>query len=300
METVGIIGFGVMGSAAGRKLVDAGYGLHVVEVTRPALDEAVAMGAYVASSPAALAKACPVVLMFLPGPKQVADCVSGADGLLQSASPGAVIVDHSTIDPGTTQAMATLAAQREVGYLDAPVLGRPSAVGRWALPVGGEPETLDRCRSILEVFAGNVMSVGTSGMGNKIKLLNQLMFAAINAMTAEMMAVASHIGVTPKLLYETIVASRAGTVSNLLIELGRNVVEDNYHPPAFSVDLLCKDVDLALQMATESGAPPLLGQTIQVINEIARAHGFGPQDTSAMWQAYFPIWGKKPLANPGM
>ena len=121
-------------------------------------------------------------------------------------------------------AMAALAAKEKIGYLDAPVLGRPSAVGHWALPIGGEQETLERCRPVLETFSGRIISVGESGMGNKIKLLNQLMFSAINAMTAEMMAIASHVGISPNLLYETIIDSRAGTVSNLFIELGRNIV----------------------------------------------------------------------------
>ena len=106
MKPVGIIGFGVMGSAAGRQILEAGYPLCVFEVAQPAIDRAVTMGAAMAASPAELAIACPVVLMFLPGPRHVVDCVSGEDGLLYSASPGCVIVDHSKVDPGTTQAMA--------------------------------------------------------------------------------------------------------------------------------------------------------------------------------------------------
>ncbi|WP_319524173.1 NAD(P)-dependent oxidoreductase [uncultured Desulfosarcina sp.] len=294
METVGLIGFGVMGSEAGKKILEAGYPLHVYDVTPSTIDKAAAMGAIPTASIADLAKTCMVVLMFLPGPIQVIDCVSGENGLLHSASPGAVIVDHSTIDPGTTEAMAAMAMKKKVGYLDAPVLGRPSAVGHWALPVGGENEAIERCRPVLETFSGSIIPVGKSGTGNKIKLLNQLMFSAINAMTAEMMAIADHVGISPNLLYKTIIDSQAGTVSNLFKELGRNIVQENYHQPTFSVDLLCKDVGLAVRMAHENGAPPILGQLIQTINEMARTQGFGPQDTSAMWQAYSPIWDKNP------
>ena len=297
MEPVGLIGFGVMGSEAGSKILEAGYPLYVYDVMESTIDKAITMGASPASSPTDLAKMCSIILMFLPGPMQVIDCVRGEEGLLQSASPGAVIVDHSTIDPGTTEAMAALAAKKKIGYLDAPVLGRPSAVGHWALPVGGGQETLERCRPVLETFSGSIIPVGQSGMGNKIKLLNQLMFSAINAMTAEMMAIASHIGISPKLLYETIIDSRAGTVSNLFTELGRNIVDENYHRPTFSIDLLCKDVGLAVRMATENGAPPILGQLIQTINEMARVQGFGSQDTSAMWQTYKPFWGKNPKSS---
>ena len=119
-----------------------------------------------------------------PGPVQIVECVAGPTGLLQTARPGQIIVDMSTVDPGTTQRMATLAREKGVGYVDAPVLGRPARVGKWALPVGGRPEDLERCRPILEVIAAKVMHIGESGSGNKIKLLNQMMFSAINAMTA--------------------------------------------------------------------------------------------------------------------
>lgn len=155
-------------------------------------------------------------------------------------------------------------------------------------------ECLERCRPVLETFAGNIIHVGASGTGNKIKLLNQLMFSAINAMTAEMMALAEHMGVSPRLVYETITASRAGTVSNLFVELGRNIVDQNYDEPTFSIDLLCKDAGLAVRMAMENGAPTILGQCTRTINELARAQGFGSKDTSAMWQAYKPIWSANP------
>ena len=189
--------------------------------------------------------------------------------------------------------MAKLAKAKRVGYLDAPVLGRPISVGKWALPVGGEAKDLEACQLILELVASNIMHVGESGAGNKIKLLNQLMFSAINAMTAEMMAIAEKVGVSPKLLYQTITSSRAGTVSNLFTELGGNIVAENYDNPTLSVDLLCKDADLALEMAKEHGAPPLLGRTIQVINEMAHAQGLGSKDTSIMWQAFRPLWSKQ-------
>ncbi|MGB5985392.1 MAG: NAD(P)-dependent oxidoreductase [Desulfobacterales bacterium] len=292
MEPVGLIGFGVMGSEAGRKILEAGYPLYVYDVTESSTNRAHEMGATIVQSPSRLGASCAVIVMFLPGPGQVIDCVSGEDGILQALPNGATIIDHSTIDPGTTEAMAKLAATKKVEYLDAPVLGRPSAVGHWALPIGGAEEVIKRCRPILACYSANIMPVGKSGTGHKIKLLNQLMFSAINAMTAEMMAVANHIGIPTELLYDTIIGSKAGTVSNLFVELGRSITNENYDQPTFSVDLLWKDLALALQMAKENGAPPLLGQFIQTINDIARVQGLGTKDTSAMWQVYRPIWGR--------
>jgi 3-hydroxyisobutyrate dehydrogenase-like beta-hydroxyacid dehydrogenase len=186
--------------------------------------------------------------------------------------------------------MAELASQRGVGYLDAPVLGRPAAVGTWALPIGGTPKEIERCTPILGLFAAKLFHVGGPGSGNKVKLLNQLMFSAINAMTAEMMAVAEKVGISPKFLFETIMASQAGTVSNLFKELGTRIAKDDYQDPTFSVDLLCKDVRLAIEMAKEANAPPLLAATIQFANEVAQAQGFGQKDTAIMWKMFGKLW----------
>lgn len=290
MEPVGILGAGVMGLSAGRKLIESGRRVAVFDVSPSAVDKAWQAGARVAASPAELAALCPVVLMFLPGPAQIVECVAGATGLLQTARPGRIIVDMSTVDPGTTQRMARLALEKGVGYLDAPVLGRPPRVGKWALPVGGRLEDLERCRPILEVIAAKVMHIGESGSGNRIKLLNQMMFSAINAMTAEMMAVAEKVGVPPKLLYEIMISSQPATVSNLFVELGKNIAADSYDQPTFSVDLLCKDVRLAIEMAKAHGAPPPLAGVIQFLNEAAQAQGLGAQDTSVMWKALGSFW----------
>ena len=292
MKVVAMIGFGVMGQAMGRKIHEAGYDLRVFDVDSNAMSLAEAMGARTASSPADAAKDAEVIVLFLPNPSIVAECVAGEDGVLRNARAGAVVVDMSTVAPEGSKRMAGLAANQGVAYLDAPVLGRPSAVGRWALPVGGDPEAIERCRDILELAAAKIIPVGGSGSGNVIKLLNQMMFNAINAMTAEMMAVSERMGVSRKLLYETIVSSQAGTVSNLFVELGRNVANETYDNPAFSVNLLCKDLDLAVDMADAAGAPPLLARLIQSVNAMAKAQGYGGQDTSVMWKAYIPQWSK--------
>lgn len=293
MDPVGILGAGVMGLTAGRKLIESGRRVVVFDVSPGAGDKARQAGAQVAASPAEVAALCPIVLMFLPGPVQIVECVAGPTGLLRAARPGQIIVDLSTGDPGTTRQMAALAWEKGVGYVDAPVLGRPASVGKWALPVGGRIEDLGRCRPILDVVAAKIIHIGESGSGNKIKLLNQMMFSAINAMTAEMMAVAEKVGVPPKLLYEIINSSQPATVSNLFLELGKNIAADSYDQPTFSVDLLCKDVRLAIEMAKAHGAPPPLAGVIQFINEAAQAQGFGAQDTSVMWKALGSLW-KRP------
>ena len=294
MTNVGIIGVGVMGRRAAERVAAAGHPVLVYDVVPAATHGLLASGNVTAlSDPAAVAASADVVLLYLPGPVEVAECVAGKKGLLESVRAGAVIVDQSTVDPATSQTMAGLADAKSVGYLDAPVLGRPSMVGKWALPVGGRASDLEKCTPVLNLLAAHIFHIGPSGAGNQVKLLNQLMFGAINAMTAEMMAIAERVGVAPKLLYETITASQAGTVSNLFRELGARIVADDYRDPTFSVDLLIKDVQLAVEMARNHGAPPLLAGSVQFLNDAARAQGFGKLDTSVMWKCYRQFWERR-------
>jgi len=225
--------------------------------------------------------------MYLPGPQEVAACVPV---ILANARANTILVDHTTVDPDTSRRMSELAAAKSIGYLDAPVLGRPASIGKWTLVVGGRDTDVDRCRPVLQHLAANIFHIGPAGCGNQVKLLNQLMFGAINAMTAEMMAIAEHIGLPPALLYQTITSSNAATVSNLFRELGSRIAAQDYDSPTFSIDLLAKDVRLATEMAKAHGAPPILARSIEFLNEAARAQGMGKLDTAAMWKLYAGIW----------
>ena len=290
MQNIGIVGAGTMGRAAAGKIIDAGLSLAAFDPYSPSAAIVEQLGATLATSPAAVAEQSQVILLFLPGPVQIEEAVAGTSGILSGISENSVIVDLSTTDPESTCKLAGLAASQNVGYLDAPVLGRPTSIGKWALPVGGEKRYLEKCRLVLNLLAKEIIPIGASGSGNKVKLLNQLMFGAINAMTAEMMPIAQKVGISPALLYNAITTSEAGTVSNLFRELGKCVAEDDYSNPTFSVDLLCKDVSLAVQLATREGAPPVLAQSVVAINKIAQEQGFGGIDTSIMWKCFDSVW----------
>ncbi len=290
MGAIGVIGAGIMGLTAAKQILKAGHKLWAYDLSLEAQERAQKIGVQISKTPANIAERADVVLMFLPGPKEVEICVAGPEGLLSNSHSEMIIVDLSTVDPGISQRMAELTRQEGIDYLDAPVLGRPGSIGNWMLPVGGNADALSRCRSILELLAAKIVHIGDSGSGNKVKLLNQLMFGAINAMTAEMMAIAEKVGIPPRLLYDTITASQAGTVSNLFKELGRRIADENYDDATFTVDLLIKDVMLGVQMAKEHKAPPILARTVEFINEMARAQGLGDKDTSIMWTSFRKIW----------
>jgi len=172
-----------------------------------------------------------------------------------------------------------------VGYVDAPVLGRPQNCGKWTLPVGGTKEDVEKCRKVLEVLASRVIHVGPSGWGNVVKLLNNMMFGAINAVTAEIFATCKKFGMDPKILYETIANSGAATVSNLFKELGPKILRRDFEP-LFTVDLLHKDMMLGIDMAKKLGVPVFVSTSNQLLNEMARLMGYGKEDTAAVIKVY--------------
>jgi 3-hydroxyisobutyrate dehydrogenase-like beta-hydroxyacid dehydrogenase len=294
MKTIGIIGTGVMGRTVASKVMAGGYRVVGFDNNSTSSAKALSDGVQMVQNPAEVARRVNMVLLFLPGPDQVTDCVAAEGGLLSALEPGSVIADMSTVDPKTTARMAGMASDKRIGYLDAPILGRPATVGKWAIAVGGREEDLESCRPVFELVAARIFYIGPAGSGHKVKLLNQMMFGAINAMTAEMMAVASTIGIPPRMLYETITGSQAGTISNLFVELGGRIAKEDYEDATFTVDLLVKDLKLAVKMAEENHSPPILGKAIELINEIAQTQGFGAYDTSIMWKSYSKIWNIKP------
>jgi 3-hydroxyisobutyrate dehydrogenase/2-hydroxy-3-oxopropionate reductase len=280
MKPVGIVGTGVMGRAVAGRLIESGRSVAGYDAASHGADLARAMGVSVCASLAQLAESVGCAILFLPGPQEIATAMA----------KGSVIVDMSTSSPANTEAMAAAAERRGIRYLDAPVLGRPASVGKWSLPVGGDAAALEEVRPLLERVATSITHVGPSGSGHKVKLLNNMMFGAINAMTAEMMAVAERVGIEPAKLYEVITASQAATVSNLFREVGRRVCEDRYDDPTFTVALLSKDVRLGLEMAEAAGAPVVLGRAIDFLNKTACAQGMGADDTAVMWRCVKNLW----------
>ncbi|MQY02682.1 NAD(P)-dependent oxidoreductase [Actinomadura macrotermitis] len=290
MTAVSVIGLGAMGGRAAARLAadhpTLGYDLS------PAAREAAAQqGVQIVDTPEQAAKA-DVVLLSLPMP---ADVVAVAEDVLAShLGEGAVVVDLSTIDPAGAQTAAAAVAARGAVYLDAPVLGRPARCGAWTLTAGGDAAAVERVRPLLEAtIARAVVRVGDVGAGSVVKLLNNLMFGAINAVTAEVLTICRLAGVDPALFAGTVAESGAATVSGLFRELAPKIVEGDL-TPAFALDLLAKDNRLAVALAGASGAPTLIGSAVDQVNRLAVARGYGALDTAAVHRLYADLSADRP------
>lgn len=282
---VGIIGVGTMGFKMEGKLIDAGYSVFARDIDEVAEEKARKLGAKVVNSPKEVAKYAEIILLSLPMPSDVKEVVLGEDGILTNPKNNRIIVDLSTVDPFSTQHNAEEAKKVGVCYIDAPVLGRPQKCGNWTLPVGGDKKDLEKVRKVLEILAAKIIYVGPSGYGNIVKLLNNMMFGAINSVTAEILAICTKLGMSPKVLYDIIANSGAASVSNLFKELGPKILNRDFEP-LFAIDLLHKDVRLGIQMAKQVGVPLFVSEANQRLNEMARLMGFGKEDTASIVKVY--------------
>ncbi|MFQ9867781.1 MAG: NAD(P)-dependent oxidoreductase [Bilophila wadsworthia] len=184
MDTVGIVGLGVMGSNCAKKLMESGVPVAGYDPYPPAVKRASEAGVAVCGSPAELAGKARVILMFVPGPADTEKVVLGEGGIASGAPEGTVVVNMSTVDPGVNIRMGEALAPKGIDFVDAPVMGSPSGVGSWAFALGGSDEALAKIKDVLLVLSGSeekLFHIGPLGHGNKLKLLNNMMLGAIDA-----------------------------------------------------------------------------------------------------------------------
>jgi len=273
-----VIGLGTMGGRMAAALRTAGLDVTGYDIDPAASDAARRKGILLAYAREDAWAESEVVLLSLPGP---AECRETAEAISRQASRVRVVVDLSTVDPQTSRDCAAALAGAGVSFLDAPVLGRPSRCGAWTLPVGGDEAALEIALPALQHLATNVRRVGDAGAGSAVKLLNNLMFAVINAVSVQVLHLAPQVGVDPKVFYDTVAGSGAATVSPLFREVGEKVLTGDFSP-AFSLALLEKDNRLGLDMARVAGGDLPLNAAVATLVERALAEGLGGQDTAAL------------------
>jgi len=287
---LGFVGLGAMGLPMTRHLVEAGHRVTVSSRSPGPVDRARSFGAVDGNDPAHVAGASEVVILCVPSSPQVAEVV---EAMLPALGPGQIVVDCSTIDPEVSRAQHREVASTGARFLDAPLSGGTAGAekGSLTLMVGGDAETLEAARPALEPFAGLIVHVGGPGMGQVVKLCNNLIYAAQMLATAEAAALAVTSGVDMVKLHEVLVHSTGDCVAVRTRLPVAGVVPDspasNGWKPGFMTDLMAKDLDLALAYSATAGVP--LDTTV-VAREALRAAseaGYGREDFSAVAKVVF-------------
>ena len=282
---VGFIGLGAMGLPMARHIVDAGHELTVASRSRGPIDAAVAFGAREGADPAAVVAASEITILCLPSSPQVVEVV---DAALPALGPGKLVVDTSTISPDVEREQHDRVAATGAGYLEAPLSGGTVGAQKGALTlmVGGEVAALEAARPALDPFAGLVVHVGGPGMGQVVKLCNNLIYAAQMLAVSEATVMAQDAGVELSQLYEIVTHATGDCVAVRTRLPAEGVVPDspasNGWAPGFMTDLMAKDLDLAIDYAAAAGVPLFTAGIVRQILGATSAAGFGREDFSAM------------------
>ncbi len=284
---LGMVGVGRMGSRMVQNLLNAGYAVTVYDVVPKFVEDMVAKGAKSAGSPKQLASQVEVVLTSLPGPPEVEAAYLGPDGIVAGAKPGTMLIDLSTVDPATSQKVGQAAAERGLRFLDAPVSGGVAGAQNATLTimVGGDPAVFEEALPIFQTIGKNITHVGKTGAGSVVKLVNQLFVGVLSATVAEGMMLGAKWGVDPQILYNVLSTGFAG--STILTRHVTNFILKGEFEPGFTINLLSKDVWLALGLGREQNVPLDMAATASQILERAKAHGLGNKDMAAtilLWE----------------
>ena len=286
--TVGFIGIGLMGSRMSGNLLKAGFPVVAYDLLPEALAQATANGAKAAASAAGVAREAPVIITMLPNAPHVEAALLGPGGVVEGTTPGATtVIDMSTIAPSAARRLAELLAARGVKFLDAPVSGGTvgAANATLTIMVGGEEKTLEACRPILAALGKKIVHMGGHGMGQLTKLSNNLI-AGINMVAlCEGLQLGIRGGLDPDRLREVILASSGNSWA--LEKLGPEVLKGNFKP-GFMLNLMLKDVGLALEAARELDLNTWVGAIAHEVYKAGKEAGFGTDDFSAVYKMYQP------------
>lgn len=282
---VGFIGLGAMGLPMTRNLLQAGHQVTVASRSRAPIDEAVAAGAVDGGDPAGVAAASDVVVLCVPDSP---DVVAVVDAMLPALHDGQVVIDCSTIDPDVEREQHRRVNGAGAGYLDAPISGGTVGAekGTLTLMVGGDEAVLDAARPAIDAFSGLIVHVGGPGMGQVVKLCNNLIYAAQMVATAEATAIAVKSGVDMSKLHEVLTHATGDCVAVRTRLPVPGVLADspasNGWKPGFMTDLMAKDVRLALDYARNADVTmPCTEVSARALAD-ASAAGYGREDFSAL------------------
>ncbi|WET40586.1 sulfolactaldehyde 3-reductase [Citrobacter enshiensis] len=282
MTTIAFLGLGQMGSPMASNLLQKGHALRVFDVNQQAVNELVLQGATAAQTPAEAAKGAEFIITMLPNGDIVRQVMLGDSGVHETVSHDALVIDMSTIHPLQTDALINELKEKGISMMDAPV-GRTSVNaidGTLLILAGGTPEQVEQARPILMCMGNELVEAGGPGMGIRVKLINNYMSIALNALSAEAAVLCESLGLSLDVAIKVMSGTAAGKGHFTTTWPGKVLMGDL--SPAFMVDLALKDLRIAVDVAHQTGAPLNMGIAAEAYYTTASENGRGRQDWSAL------------------
>jgi 3-hydroxyisobutyrate dehydrogenase len=286
VERIGFVGLGIMGSRMAANLRRAGYELTVYNRTRERAQAwADEHGGTVADSPADVGAASDIVITMVVDGAQVTEVLLGEKGVAEGATGGTLCVDMSTIAPGDSRRIAAALAEREIGFVDAPVTGSsPKAEdGTLTIMAGGAPDHVARAQPLFEAMGELIVHVGDEvGLGEMVKLINNAVAAANAHTLAQALVVGRATGVDLDALTKVMGAGSGGSA---MLALKAQPMREHDYTTLFKLDHMLKDVRLCLEEGQAAGVPFPAAAAVREALTAGAGRGLGDEDFAAILEA---------------
>ncbi|MBK8527947.1 MAG: NAD(P)-dependent oxidoreductase [Rubrivivax sp.] len=281
-RAVAFLGLGVMGHPMAGHLARAGHRVCVYNRTAAKASAwAAEFGGTAAATPAEAARGADFVFACVGNDDDLRAVVLGETGALAGMKAAAVFVDHTTASAAVARELHALAAERGLGFVDAPVSGGQAGAvnGQLTVMCGGDQAAFDAMRPVAQAFARAVTRVGDSGAGQLAKMVNQICIAGLVQGLSEAIAFGQRAGLDMALVLDVI--GKGAAQSWQMDNRGKTMVDDRFDF-GFAVDWMRKDLGLVLDEARRNGAPmPVTALVDQFYGDVQRLGG-GRWDTSSL------------------
>ena len=283
MANLGFVGLGVMGSEMVARLLDKGHRVTGYNRTRAKAEWLIKKGMKWADTPRAVCAATDVTFSMVTNEKALAAVTAGADGILSAIAGGKFLVDMSTVSPGYSRALAAKVREKGADMIDAPVSGSVITLkeGKLSVMVGGQRETFDRLKPILDDIGPKVTYVGDNGLALSMKIATNLSLAVQMMAFSEGVLIAEKSGIKREVAVDVLVNS---AVASPMIKYRGPFVLTMPPEAWFDVNMMQKDMLLALDIGRALDIPL---PTTAVSNEFltaARGMGFAKQDFAVVFE----------------
>lgn len=290
METVGVIGLGIMGGPMAKNLVAGGFTVYGFDVAEKACQQAAANGVQLVHQASDLGEQTQWIITMLPTAQIVNDSLFGAAGVAASLQPGSTVIDESSITPTESRAIAQKLAKQQVRFLDAPVSGGETGAqaGNLAIMVGGEESVFKEALPLLQTVGGEVTRVGDTGAGTTAKLANQVMVNLNIAAMSEALVLASKAGIDIDKMYHAI---RSGLAGSSVLDAKVPLILDRQFKPGGSIKINMKDLTNVMKTAHDLDVPmPLSSELLEIFHSL-KAQGHLNEDHGAIVKYFEQIAG---------
>ncbi len=281
MTRIGFIGLGIMGLPMAANLAKAGHDVTGYNRSAAAMERLVAQGGRSASSVSHAVEGAEVVITMLPDSPDVEAVMLGEGGVIDSAAPGTLLIDMSTIRPEVARQVATGGAARGMRVLDAPVSGGEQGAidAKLSIMAGGSEADFDAAQPVLQCLGTTVVHVGPAGAGQTVKAANQLIVAGTIELVAEAIVFLEAHGVDTEAAVRVLANGLAGNA--ILQRKAQGMLARDYRP-GFRVELHHKDMGIVQAAAREAGVVIPLGALAGQLMASLQSRGDGGLDHTAL------------------